>query len=662
VTRLTSFAIRCVGIAVLIAAPLAHGAAAQQRDTPPPQPPPRRVPVGTAVISGTITTADTGRPLRGVRVTVVGSTGPTGTRLGGPGGTPAGPLPTVTTGIQAGVGGRGTVQGGINITGGPGMTATRSTITDAQGVFTIEHLPAGRYSINATRTSFLPVSYGQKRPGGAGTTLAIVDGQKASVTLQMIRGGVISGTVFGEDGEPQSNTQVQAWRYAMNNGLKRLQQVGGASTDDRGAYRLFGLQPGEYVVSSRPNSNDMTAIERTLAESALITQAVASGQVQQGSAPGMPATVAIPVQQPQMGPVNGPAGFVPVYHPSVFAPRSATIIRVAGGDEHQFVDIQLQLSRASIISGRVTNPPAAGLGVQLSLVSDDPLSDTSNGSRTDQNGSFTFMNVSPGKYTITATVVSSPQPTVVDGVMTQRVGPPVPLEDSQKWWGRESVSVDGQSTVNASITLQPGRSISGQVIFEMARPPDLVRSKLMVSLSPAPGSPSQFMQLSQALVGPDGRFSLNGVAPGRYVIRVPAGSAKSVMVNGEDTLDFPLEVAGDTDVTNVVATVTDQISEVTGTLSDALGAPSPDFTVLAIASEERFWTPNSRRIVISRTGPTGQYMFRNLPAGSYVLAVVTDLEQGMQYDPEFLRSLVSASTTRVTVTDGGKHTQDLRIR
>jgi hypothetical protein len=134
------------------------------------------------------------------------------------------------------------------------------------------------------------------------------------------------------------------------------------------------------------------------------------------------------------------------------------------------------------------------------------------------------------------------------------------------------------------------------------------------------------------------------------------------MVNGEDVLDFPLEVAGDADITNVVATVTDQTTEVTGTLSDALGTPSPDFTVLAVAAEERFWTPGSRRILMARTTATGQYTFRNLPSGNYVLAVVTEIEQGAQYDPEFLRSLVSTSSTRVTVTDGGKHTQALRIR
>jgi protocatechuate 3,4-dioxygenase beta subunit len=658
------FALRCALIAVAAVAPLAAGAQQQTRDAPP-QPAVRRVPVGTGVITGTITAADTGRPLRGVRVSINGTSGPAATRMGGPGSAaptlPGGVTVTMTMGVAQG---RGAVPSG---TSGPvsSMSSSRTAVTDAQGAFIFEHLPAGRYSVNASRNAFLTANYGQKKPGGPGSSLTLADGQKMAVTLQMTRGGVISGTVFGEDGEPVSNTQVTAWRYTMNSGIRRLQQAGGANTDDRGVYRLFGLQPGEYVVSSRPNQND-TMVERMQAETTLIAQAIASGGVQPSTTPGLPATVAIPVTPAQPGqpaPRVGPAGFVPVYHPSVFAARNATIVKVTGGDEHPFIDIQVQLAQASNIQGRVTNPPGPGLGVQLSLVNEDPLVESSMGAPVDANGQFAFMYVSPGKYTIMATVIASRTPTVVDGVMTQRVGPPAPLEDSQKWWGRESITVDGQSVVSPSVTLQPGRSISGQVIFDMARPPDLTRSKLMVSLQPAPGSQqAMFGPQPQALIGPDGRFTMQGVSPGRYQLRPGGGVLKSVMVNGEDALDFPFDVAGDTDISNVVATVTDQSSEITGTLTEGLGTPSPDFTLIAFAAEERFWTAGSRRIVSTRTGQGGQYMFRNLPPGAYLIAAVTELEQGTQYDPEFLRALTAAGATRVTVTDGGKLVQDLRIK
>ena len=45
----------------------------QTRDGPPPPPTVRRIPIGTSTISGTVTAADTGRPIRGARVSVSGT-------------------------------------------------------------------------------------------------------------------------------------------------------------------------------------------------------------------------------------------------------------------------------------------------------------------------------------------------------------------------------------------------------------------------------------------------------------------------------------------------------------------------------------------------------------------------------------------------------------
>jgi hypothetical protein len=81
--------------------------------------------------------------------------------------------------------------------------------------------------------------------------------------------------------------------------------------------------------------------------------------------------------------------------------------------------------------------------------------------------------------------------------------------------------------------------------------------------------------------------------------------------------------------------------------------------VIAAAVDPQYWTPGSRRILTSRPGPLGRYTFRNLPPGSYYLAVVTDLEPGGQFDPELLKTLTSG--VRVTLTEGGKLQQDLRI-
>jgi hypothetical protein len=166
-------------------------------------------------------------------------------------------------------------------------------------------------------------------------------------------------------------------------------------------------------------------------------------------------------------------------------------------------------------------------------------------------------------------------------------------------------------------------------------------------------------RLPEGEVGPDGRFVLEGVPPGRYRLQT-VGYLKTAMLAGVDTLDFPLEVAGDRDIEGVVLTVSDRVSELTGRLTEADGEPAYDYTVVAAATDSQYWTPGSRRILTTRPGEAGRYTFRNLPPGSYHLAAVTDIEPGSQYDPEFLTELGAASV-RVTVTEGSRQVQDLRV-
>jgi protocatechuate 3,4-dioxygenase beta subunit len=77
---------------------------------------------------------------------------------------------------------------------------------------------------------------------------AIVPGQQASnlvVRMPRRKSGVISGRVVDGNGIPAVNIAVTVYRYASSRDL-----VAGtaARTDDRGDYRIFGLQPGRYIV------------------------------------------------------------------------------------------------------------------------------------------------------------------------------------------------------------------------------------------------------------------------------------------------------------------------------------------------------------------------------------------------------------------------------
>jgi hypothetical protein len=654
--HLTPRAVLAAWSAVTLVAPLAarapsgYSQAAFQatqaaRDPASPGPVSRKIPVGTASISGVVVAADNGRPVAGARVNVSGSTngGSTG------------------NGLPPGVGNSGGGPVGTFNLGTPGAPAlepfvNRAAVTDASGSFTVERLPAGLFTLTVSRNLFLTLNYGEKRPEGQGSPIPLADGQQLKLSLAMLRGGVITGQVLGVDGQPAASAQVSAWRYVMNGGVKRLAQTNGGNADDRGMYRLFNLQPGDYVVGATPNNAD--AFNRQPLVDAMESQ-IASAPVQPPSAPGLPASVTVSMPSPGRAPNDAPPGYLPTYYGGTIKRTDATVLHVNAGEEQPGIDIATMLVQATNIHGHVAMPAMDTVSVQLSLLPDDPTVQGFSGTRVAPDGTFMLRDVAPGTYTVLAQTVIAPMP------LAMRVGgpgppsPPPALTDDQKLWGRAVVTVGGEPSVTVELSLQPGRSISGVVLFEMEHPPDLTRQKLSVTLGNAPGvNAPMFGPLPTATIGPDGRFTIAGVSPGRYVLR-GAGNLKSSMVLGRDSLDFPFEVVGDRDIGDAVLTVTDKFTDLSGSITDAGGKPVYDGTVVAAATDPQYWTPGSRRILTSRPGPLGHYGFRNLPPGTYYLAVVTDLEPGGQYDPELLKTLTGG--VRVTLTEGGKLVQDLRI-
>jgi Carboxypeptidase regulatory-like domain len=190
-----------------------------QQPAPPPRPPMPTTPgpagavrdgqpekTGTAVLSGRVTEADTGKPLRRALVRASSQELPQG----------------------------------------------RTVSTDADGRWQLKTLPAGSYRISVSKGGYVDIGYGQKRPFETGKVLELTDGQtidKLDVTLP--RAGVITGRVFDEFGDPVTGARVVAQRNRYVGGQRRLFPLGsGDQTDDIGQFRLHGLSPGEYFVSA----------------------------------------------------------------------------------------------------------------------------------------------------------------------------------------------------------------------------------------------------------------------------------------------------------------------------------------------------------------------------------------------------------------------------
>ncbi len=420
-----------------IAAPVAPG---QVPGRDPSQIRNRAIPVGTGAITGMVLAADTGRPIARARVVLSGAaTVPEGQSAGSP-------TPGVASASVA-VAGRGTVINGVQI-GSNNFGVSRVVATDAQGQFAFQKVPAGVYTISATREQYLSTSYGQKKPGRPGTPVALTEGQKLSVKLPMTRGGVITGVIIGEDGDPVVNAQVRAMRYDSSSGFRRLQQVGFASSDDRGIYRMFGLLPGDYVVAATQNPNDLN-LDRSLADADAVESAIAATNVQP-PANGVPMTINVPMTI--MNPVqNGPpAGYTATYYPSATTIANAAPVTVNAGEEHPNVDVSVQYVRAMNVQGAVMGAPQVG-SVQISLSTADPSlvgALSLPGTRAGQDGRFTLRNVPPGQYNVYAYTMPQPNITVINGQV--QASAPVRPEEMPRLWGRSLLTVDGQNVPQIS--------------------------------------------------------------------------------------------------------------------------------------------------------------------------------------------------------------------
>ena len=132
----------------------------------------------------------------------------------------------------------------------------RGVLTDDTGLFQLVELPAGRYTLSVSKSGFVSLSYGQRRPLQAGTPLQLADGQEIKdIEFRLPRGSVIAGHVYDETGDPMPGVMVRVLRYQYQQGDRRLVPAGTAQTDDQGQYRVWGLMPGDYYVDAQSRIN-----------------------------------------------------------------------------------------------------------------------------------------------------------------------------------------------------------------------------------------------------------------------------------------------------------------------------------------------------------------------------------------------------------------------
>jgi hypothetical protein len=525
----------------------------------------------------------------------------------------------------------------INVSGGP-LRSARITVTDDAGRFAITGLPAGAYSLKVSKTGWVDTWSGGKRPGrGPGVPVAVAAGERATVTIRMPRGAVIAGTITDERGQPAPNAGFQLLQFRMVNGERTLVTAYGGygytTTDDRGMYRIYGLAPGEYLVAVTGWSGFSSGEWRS----------VTPEEVSWAQRAGTAATDTTPP------PPRAPAlGYAPIYYPGTPDAMSATPVVVTAGDERLGIDFAIRAVATSRIEGSVTEPdgqPAAqNVQVRVLFKTQQPGDFVQRAGFTRptmQNGKFVLSPVMPGSYVLVA------------------------LETGRETrWAMQDVTIDGRDLANIDLTLEAARTVSGRVAFDGATAPPADLTLVRVSATSAQTGSAVTVSIPQAPLRADGTFTLTGFVPGRYrfSVTVPgaAWTLRSAMLASRDSADLPFEVKAGADLAGAVLTFTDRPTELSGTLFDAAGNPTPAFSIVVLPADKALWIPGARRIKAIHPASDGRYRILGLPAGEYFVAAMADFDAADLGDPAFLAQLAAAST-KLTLSDGEKKIQDLRI-
>ena len=447
---------------------------------------------------------------------------------------------------------------------------------------------------------------------GAGTAESVLAASKAGyartmakvaadLEIRLPRAGAIAGRVVDDFGAPLPLVSVVAERVVRGNGDVTFAAQSRAETDDTGAYRLFGLPAGEFVV------------------------AVAGGRTMNGSN-------TTPLPQVFTGPLHN-------YYPHAQRREDAAAIAVRAGEEIAGIDLtmaapaglpprpppRLRRERTATIEGRIVR--SDGLAVRFARVQlssgEQSLAPFVAEAIADEDGRYEFVDVAPGRYLVAASDTS---------LTSAAFGQRRPGDRGELITVRAGTAVD-----HIDIAMPRRSAISGRILDEYGDP--IANANVRVEQIRWRQGRFRLVRV-RGIAGRQtddlGRFRIFGLEPGRHVVGAMVGE----VVAGWETADLPgyvpsffpgtpaaaeaqtVDVASGQDVLNIdFALQRGAAGRIRGRAVTGAGVP---FTGIVNLS------PSYRsRVVVSGSFPVGarsnggNFEFDRLTPGEYVVQAAT---------------------------------------
>src|SRR5262245_2844657 len=340
-------------------------------------------------------------------------------------------------------------------------SAAPSTVTDDEGRYRFNGVPAGSYTVIPYAPTLVPGIEYSRNVGPPGRAVVLGNGEEIEgVDFSLTRGGVVTGRVTNADGLPVVEQHVMLMPVA-GRGVRGPFYPGPGSmyiTDDRGVYRIYGVTPGRYKVC-------------------------------------VGAT-------PTGGSGSYPAGtFVRTFHPDVTDESAATIVEVSAGSESTGVDVRLgQRIKTYTARGRIIDANTGRPRPDL-FVGQGQMSSTNNleayswgNSRTNAKGEFRIEGLTPGKYAVFA----------------------MAEEHADFSSDTTMFEISNADVAGVEIKVRRGASLSGVAVIEGSEDPNILASLPKLDLyADVRGEGLRAPRNGQVRFNPDGTFRLTGLNPGK---------------------------------------------------------------------------------------------------------------------------------------------------
>ncbi len=397
--------------------------------------------------------------------------------------------------------------------------------------------------------------------------------------------------------------QVALQRYQFMQGQRRLIPAGRrASTDDMGEFRLFGIPPGQYILSATWIHNNIGS-----------------------NAP----------------PVDNTA-YAPVYFPGTNTPAQAQRVTLAIGQQVDEVVMAMRPMKATRISGSVTTTDGKPFAGML-LVSQNDSSgfEMMSAAPVRPDGKFEIAGLAPGEYVLRA----QPRGASDEGMET----------------ATERVTAAGEDITDLHLVATRPSVVTGRFVLDPAAasaPP------AVLSIGAMPMDPAILgFGGGSTRINDDGSFELK-VPPGKirlFLSNLPAGWAiGSVHANSVDVTDTGIEIKAHQDVSGVEVELTNRLTSLSGIVTNSRGEAAKDYVAIAFARDRARWTGTSRYQLTGRPDQDGRYKITGLPAGDYYIVALESMEPGAAGDPDFLES-IRQSATMFSLNDAETKSIDLRL-